>query len=91
MAIEADTQGRIYLPAELRAEYGEKFHVVRYEDRIELIPIAEDPLQAVRDAVGDAFDEKSIRELKQEARISAKQEARDDLERSTESITDGDE
>jgi len=49
MSVETDSNGRLYLPAELRQQYGEKFHVVTYEDRIELIPIADDPLQAVRE------------------------------------------
>jgi len=56
MLVGTDSHGRLYLSAELRQQYGEKFHVVTYEDRIELIPIADDPLQAVRDAAGDAFE-----------------------------------
>jgi len=89
MSIQTDTQGRIYLPAELREEYGEKFHVVRYDDRIELIPIADDPLQAVREAAGDAFDGKSTAELKQEALETAQQEARDDLKQPNQDAADG--
>jgi len=82
MSIQTDTEGRLYLPAELREEYGEKFHVVRYDDRLELIPIADDPLAAVREAVGDAFEGKSAAELKEEALATAQQEARNDLTRS---------
>jgi hypothetical protein len=79
MSIQTDTEGRLYLPAELREEYGEKFHIVRYDDRLELIPIADDPLAAVREAVGDAFEGKSAAELKEEALAAAQQEARNDL------------
>ncbi len=80
ISVETDPHGRIYLPSELRQKYGEKFHLVEYEDRLELIPIEEDPLQAVREAAGDAFEETSIEELKKEALEQAQQEAEEDLE-----------
>ncbi|MFC4540452.1 AbrB/MazE/SpoVT family DNA-binding domain-containing protein [Halosolutus amylolyticus] len=80
MSVETDSHGRIYLSSEVRQKYGEKFHVVEYEDRLELIPIDENPLQAVREAAGDAFDGKSIEELKEEALEQAQQEAEEDLE-----------
>ena len=81
MTIQTDSQGRLYLPSDLRRQYGERFHVVEYEDRLELIPIAEDPLRAVRDEVGDALEGESIEELRAEALDRAKQEAEDDIER----------
>jgi hypothetical protein len=81
MSVETDSHGRLYLSSELRQKYGEKFHVVEHEDRIELIPIDEDPLQAVRDEIGDALDGKSREELREEALQRAKQEAEEDLER----------
>jgi hypothetical protein len=81
MSIETDSHGRLYLSAELRRKYGEKFHVVEYEDRLELVPIDEDPLAAVREEIGDAFAGRSIAELREEAIERAKQETRADLER----------
>jgi hypothetical protein len=66
----------------LRQKYGEKFHVVEYEDRLELIPIDDDPLQAARDAVGDAFQGNSVTELLEQARTQAKKDAKAGLERS---------
>ncbi len=81
MSVETDAHGRLYLPAELRAKYGDRFHIVEYEDRLELIPIADDPLSAVRDAAGDAFDGKSVAALKRDALEQAQQEATADLER----------
>jgi hypothetical protein len=56
MSGETDPHGRLYLSSELRQKYGEKFHVVEYRDRIELIPIDEDPVEAIREAAGDAFE-----------------------------------
>lgn len=53
MSAETDRQGRLYIPKEIREEYGEKYHIVQYEDRIELIPVADDPLAAVREGAGE--------------------------------------
>lgn len=80
--METDSHGRLYLSAELRQKYGEKFHVVEYGDRIELIPIDEDPLQAVRDEIGDALEGKSRQKLRQKALERAKQESEDDIKQS---------
>jgi hypothetical protein len=76
MAVETDDNGRLYLSAAQREKYGEKFHVVEYEDRLELTPIDDNPLQAVREAAGDAFDGKSAEDL----RIKAREQARADAE-----------
>lgn len=81
MSVEADSHGRLYLSSDLRQKYGEKFHVVEYEDRLELIPIDEDPLQAVRDELGDALEGTSREDLREEALERATQEAEEDLER----------
>lgn len=81
MSVETDDHGRLYLSSELRQKYGERFHVVEYEDRLELIPIEEDPLEAVRDEVGDALDGSSRAELREEALHRAKAEAEEGIER----------
>jgi len=91
MSVETDSHGRLYIPAELRQQYGEKFHVVTYEDRIELIPIADDPLQAVRDAAGDAFEDASVDQLREEARQQAKADAEAGLARAKLEAEDSDE
>lgn len=81
MSIQTDSQGRLYLSSELRKKYGERFHVVEYEDRLELIPIDDDPLQAIREAAGDAFEGESIEGLREEAREQAKEDAKAGFER----------
>jgi len=81
MAVETDSHGRLYLSSELRQKYGEKFHVVEYEDRLELIPIDEDPLQAVRNEIGDALEGTSREELREDALERAKQETEEEIER----------
>lgn len=91
MTIQTDSQGRLYLSSELRQQYGETFHVVEYEDRLELIPIDEDPLQAVRDEVGDALDGVPREKLREEALQQAKQEAKEDLNQAQQEAEDASE
>ncbi|WP_227357337.1 AbrB/MazE/SpoVT family DNA-binding domain-containing protein [Haladaptatus salinisoli] len=81
MTTKTDERGRLYLSKDLRARYGERFHVVEYQDRIELIPVDEDPLEGLREAVGDAFEDKSVDELRQEARDQAVEDAENDVRR----------
>ena len=81
MSTETDERGRIYLSKRLREEYGEKFHVVEYDDHIELVPVDDDPVEGLREAVGDAFEGKSAEELRDEAEEMARQEAEDGLRR----------
>lgn len=75
MSAETDGQGRLYIPKEVRERYGEKYHIVTYEDRIELIPVADDPLAAVRKAAGD-LREASTEEIQEEIQVAAKADAR---------------
>lgn len=91
MAVKIDSHGRLYLSSELRQKYGEKFHVVEYEERLELIPISENPLLAVREAAGDAFDGESVAELREEAREQANADAEAGFERGGSAAEDRDE
>ena len=88
MSVETDSHGRLYLSSALRKKYGEKFHVVEYEDRIELIPIDDDPLQAVRDEIGDALEGRAREELQGEALQRAKAEAEDDVAQAKQTAED---
>jgi bifunctional DNA-binding transcriptional regulator/antitoxin component of YhaV-PrlF toxin-antitoxin module len=75
MSAETDKQGRLYIPKEVREKYGERYHIVTYEDRIELIPVADDPLAAVRAAAGELRDA-SVEEIREDIEGEAKAEAR---------------
>lgn len=75
-----DDRGRIVIPAEFREKHGERYRIVELRDRIELIPLAEDPVDGLREAVGDAFEGKSIDEVRREALQEAEEEALDDLQ-----------
>lgn len=79
MTVEVDDRGRIYLQKRLRDRFGDRFHVVEYEDRLELVPIADDPLAAARDAAAGAFDDRSIEELREAAKRRGRRHAHDDL------------
>ena len=74
MSVEADDRGRVYLSKAIREKHGERFRVLDLRNRVVLIPIDEDPLQAARDAVSDVFEDKSVRDLKNEALMKAKAE-----------------
>ena len=91
MSVETDSHGRLYLSSELRQKYGERFHVVEYEDRLELIPIDENPLQAIREAAGDAFEGESVEELRESARGQAKKDAKAGFDRGKRTVEDNDE
>jgi len=68
-----DDRGRLTLPKEVRERYGDRYHIVQLEDGIKLVPIADDPLEALRDEFGDV--EKSADELREGAREAALDEA----------------
>jgi len=72
MEIDA-SDGRIYLSTELREKYGDRFRLVERGDRLVLVPIAEDPLAALRDEFEDV--EGSARDLRDSAREDAVESA----------------
>ena len=76
MSTETDRQGRLYIPKEVREKYGERYHIVTYEDRIELIPVADDPLAAVREATGGLRDA-AVEEIREDIEAEAKADARE--------------
>lgn len=76
---ETDDRGRIVIPREIREKHGDRYRVVELRDRVELIPIGDDPIEGLRDAVGNAFDETSIAEIKRDARGAAELDAIDEL------------
>jgi len=71
MTAETDKQGRLHIPREVREKYGERYHIVTCEDRIELIPVADDPLATVRAAAGELRDA-SIKEIREDIEDEAK-------------------
>jgi len=72
MHVDAD-DGRIYLPQDLRDRFGDRFELVERGDKLVLIPVADDPLAALRDEFA-SLDESSS-ELADEALDEALDEA----------------
>ena len=68
-----DDRGRLTLPKELRERHGDHYHVVELHDGIKLIPVDEDPLEALREEFADV--EKSPEELREGARERGLDEA----------------
>ncbi len=68
-----DDRGRLTLPKEVRERYGDRYYIVQLHDGIKLIPVDDDPLDALRDEFAEV--EKSADELREEARETALDEA----------------
>lgn len=68
-----DGRGRLTLPKEIRERYGEHYQIVQLHDGIKLIPIEDNPLDALRSEFANV--EKTAEELHQEARNAALDEA----------------
>lgn len=71
--IVLDDRGRLTLPKEIRERYGDRYHVVQLSDGVKLVPVADDPLEALRDEFAGV--EKSADELREGARDAALDEA----------------
>jgi len=68
-----DDRGRLTLPKEMRERYGDRYHIVELHDGIKLVPVSDDPLDALRDEFSDV--EKTPAELREDAREAALDEA----------------
>ncbi|WP_423999693.1 AbrB/MazE/SpoVT family DNA-binding domain-containing protein [Haloarcula salina] len=68
-----DDRGRLTLPKEVRERYGDRYQIVELHDGIKLVPVANDPLDALRNEFADV--EKSADELRDAAREAALDEA----------------
>ncbi|APW98230.1 hypothetical protein CHINAEXTREME_10700 [Halobiforma lacisalsi AJ5] len=71
--VALDDRGRLTLPKEIRERYGDRYHVVQLPGGVKLVPVADDPLEALRDEFADV--EKSADELREDARDAALDEA----------------
>jgi bifunctional DNA-binding transcriptional regulator/antitoxin component of YhaV-PrlF toxin-antitoxin module len=76
---QTDDRGRIVIPQEIREKYGERYRIVDHNDRVELIPLHDDPVDGLRDAVGDAFAGTPITCIKAAARDAARDHAIDEV------------
>lgn len=89
MAVQTDDHGRLYLPKDLREKHGERFRVLDLPHRVILIPIDDDPLQAVRDSIGDRFADRPLEAIRDEIQADAKAEVDAEVRDRAESTGDG--
>lgn len=78
MSKSTDERGRLYLPKDVRERFGERYRIVELPTHVALFPVDEDPLEGVREAVGDAFEGKDVSDLKAEAREAVAREVREE-------------
>ena len=71
--VELDDRGRLTIPKELRERYGDRYWIVELHEGIKLVPIADDPLAALREEFSDV--ESTAEELLEAAREDALDEA----------------
>ena len=74
-----DYRGRIIIPQQIREKYGDRYRIVELDDRVELIPLRDDPVDGLRDAVGDAFAGTPITDIKAAACDAARDHAVDEV------------
>jgi len=68
-----DDRGRLTLPKEIRERYGDHYYIIELHDGIKLIPVADDPLDALREEFEGV--EETAEELRKRAREAALDEA----------------
>ena len=71
--VTLDGRGRLPLPKKLRERYGNRYHIVDLHNGIKLIPLEDDPLDALREEFAGV--EKTADDLRAEARDTALEEA----------------
>ena len=68
-----DGRGRLMLPKDIRERYGDHDRIVQLHDGLKLVPIEDDPLDALRAEF--AAVEKTVEGLRTDARDTALDEA----------------
>ncbi|MEF8888276.1 MAG: AbrB/MazE/SpoVT family DNA-binding domain-containing protein [Haloarculaceae archaeon] len=71
--VTLDDRGRMTLPKEIRERYGDRYHIVELHDGVKLVPVADDPLEALRKEFADV--EKTAEELRARGRETTLDEA----------------
>lgn len=68
-----DDRGRLTLPKAVREPYGDRYRIVELHDGVKLVPVAAEPLDALRDEFSDV--DETAEELRDGARETALDEA----------------
>jgi len=70
--VRTDEQGRVTIPKEVRDRYGERFRLVELDTGIKLVPIPDDPLEALRAAASHELCEASLADLEEASHDEAR-------------------
>ena len=65
--------GKLVIPEDLREKFGEKYHIIEKGDKIILLPVSDNPLEALREEFGDV--DKHVDQLKEEALETAMEDS----------------
>ena len=76
--VDVDSRGRVYIPKDMREEFGESFKVVKLDSGIKLIPLDDDPVDGLRSSMEEAED-LELDGITREAQKKAKKEVKDDV------------
>ncbi len=71
--VALDDRGRLTLPKEVRERYGDRYRIVQLPDGIKLVPVADEPLEALREEFAEI--DASVEELREGARETGLDEA----------------
>jgi len=63
--VATDERGRITIPREARERYGEEYRLVELRRGIKLVPVPDDPVEALRSAASEEFKSASTDELRE--------------------------
>jgi len=83
MSKSLDERGRLYLPKEVRERFGEQYRIVELPSHVALFPVDDDPLDGIRAAVGDAFEDGDSDQFKAAARERISQDIRAEADERT--------
>jgi bifunctional DNA-binding transcriptional regulator/antitoxin component of YhaV-PrlF toxin-antitoxin module len=73
--VATDERGRITIPRKARQRYGDEYRLVELRSGMKLIPVPEDPLEALRSAASDEFKSASMEELRDAGLERGREEA----------------
>lgn len=73
-----DDRGRLYLPKDVREQFGDQYRIVQLKDGVKLVPVAEDPVEGLREAL-DGLRDVPKEEIDSVAERRGREEARDAL------------
>lgn len=73
--VTTDDRGRVTLPKEVRERFGQRYRLVELRDEVRLIPIPEDPVDALRGAASDELRDAALDDLRDAALETGRDQA----------------